>query len=311
MALSEASPKKQGCAGGAGARTASAIAHDVVADSRRRRVGRDGMLRLAFERRGPCTVLTEHRFTLPLEALGSMDLDGSRVATVMLLNPTGGLLGGDVVETSVALGPGSRVCLTTAAASRVYRSTGAPAVQRFTATLEGDAALEYVPDHLIPSPGARLRQITEVTLAPESTLISLDAWAVGRIARGERWRFDELDSAIAVRDPLGLLLRERSVLSGARSREGLGGAEEFGYVATFVAVAPSRHCWGQLAGDLAAAVEAARLDARFAVTPLGRGGLLARLLCPSAPILHEVVGVLWGLARRRLLGLEALSLRKL
>jgi urease accessory protein len=274
-------------------------------------VGRDGTLRLAFERRGSRTILTEHGFTLPLQALGSMDLDGSGVSTVVLLNPTGGLVGGDAVETSVSLGAGSRVCLTTAAASRVYRSTGAPAVSRFTAVLEGDAVLEYMPDHLIPSPGARLRQRTDVTLAPTSTVICLDAWAVGRIARGERWRFDELDGAIVVRDPQGPIFREHFVLNGSRSLEGLGGTEGFGYIATFLAVAPSREGWGELAEDLRAAVEAPRFDTRFAVAPLGRGGLLARLLCLSAPMLQEVVMVLWTLTRRRLLGLGALSLRKL
>src|SRR5215470_19656222 len=132
--------------------------------SPRGRVGRDGMLRLAFRRQGSRTVLVEHRFTLPLQALGSIELDDSGVVTVMLLNPTGGLLGGDVLRTSVAIGPGSRVCLTTPAASRVYRSLGAPAVHEFTACLEGDASLEYMPDHLIPSPGAHLCQRTEVTL---------------------------------------------------------------------------------------------------------------------------------------------------
>jgi urease accessory protein len=269
------------------------------------------MLRLAFERRGPRTILTERRFTLPLQALGCMDLDDSGVATVMLLNPTGGLVGGDVVETTVTLGPGSRVCLTTAAAARVYRSMGEPAVQRFTAVLEGDAVLEYLPDHLIPSPGARLRQSAEVTLAPESTLIALDAWAVGRIARGERWRFDELDSEIVVKDPNGPLLRERAVLTGARPLAGLGGAEGRGYVATFVAVSPSREGWDKLAEELCAVADGARLAADFAVTPLGRGGLLARLLCPSAPALQQAVEALWTLARRRLLGLEAPYLRKL
>ncbi len=240
-----------------------------------------------------------------------MDLDGSGVATVMLLNPTGGLVGGDVVETSVFLGRGSRVCLTTAAATRVYRSTGAPAVQRFSAVLEGDAALEYLPDHLIPSPGARLRQSVEVTLGPGSTLIAVDALAVGRIARGERWRFDELDSEIVVRDPGGLLLRERAVLTGARPLGGLGGTEGSGYVATFIAVSPWREGWDELGEELCTVMEASSPATGWAVTRLGRGGLLARLLCPSAPGLQQAVGTLWAVTRRRLLGLGPPLLRKL
>ncbi len=85
---------------------------------------------LGFERRGDRTVLVERRYALPLQALEVMDLEAGGAA-LMLLNPTGGVLGGDRLETRVRLGAGSRVCLTTPSATRVYRSAGAPAVHRF------------------------------------------------------------------------------------------------------------------------------------------------------------------------------------
>ncbi len=274
------------------------------------RVGRDGFLRLGFERRGARTTLTERRFTLPLQALDPVDLDGGGTATLMLLNPTGGIVGGDVLETSVAVGPGSRVCLTTPAATRVYRAASAPAVQRFIAAVGDGASLEYLPDHLIPSPGARLRQTTEVALGQGATLVLADSWAVGRLARGEQWRFDELDLALSVRDARGLVLRERCVLGGV-PLDGLGGAEGFAYVGTFVALAPHRACWDELARDLLAALDALDSGAHFGVSALGRAGLLARLLCPSAPVLEAIIRELWGACRQRLLGLAPLELRKL
>jgi len=240
-----------------------------------------------------------------------MDLDDGGVATVMLLNPTGGLLGGDVLRTSVAVGPRSRVCLTTPAASRVYRSLGAPAVHEFTACVERDASLEYMPDHLIPSPGARLRQRTEVTLDADGTFIGLDAWSVGRIARGERWLFDELDMSFVVRDARGLLLGERARLAGARPLQGLGGTEGSDYLATFAAIAPSRTDWGELADEWLGAMQWQHPQARCGVTLLARGGLLARILCEAAPALHRAVHTLWGVTRLRLLGLTAINLRKL
>src|SRR5262249_59862596 len=90
------------------------------------RTGRDGVLHLAFERRESRTVLTSRRFTLPLQALEPMDLDGTGVATLFLLNPTGGVLGGDQLHTAGELGPGSHVCLSPPSATRVYRQRGAP-----------------------------------------------------------------------------------------------------------------------------------------------------------------------------------------
>ena len=239
-----------------------------------------------------------------------MDLDGSGAATLMLLNPTGGILGGDILETRVRVGPGSQVCLTTPAPTRVYRSAGPPAVHRFEARVASGARLEYLPDHVIPSPGARLRQSTEVVLAAGSALLLMDAWAVGRPARGERWRFDELDLALTVRDERGLLLHERSVLDRL-ARDGLGAAEGFPYVATFAAIAPSSDVWGPLVEQLFCALSALPAVARCGVSALGRGGVIARLLCPSAPVLDACVSALWTVCRRELFALDPLRLRKL
>ena len=255
-------------------------------------------------------MLTGRRFTLPLQALEPVDLDGTGTATLALLNPTGGILGGDVLETSVDLGAGSHVCLITPSAARVYRSAGSPAVQRFRAVVGEGARLEYLPDHLIPSPGARLHQATEVTLGAGATLLLADAWAVGRAARGEAWCFDELDLGLIVRDECGLVLKERCVLDRAR-RDGLGGTEGLGYVATFVAVAPFAGSWNDAARTLFAALAALGGGARFGVSALGRGGVLARVLCPSAPALEAARGAWWAACRRLLLGLAPLPLRKL
>ncbi|MBI2525622.1 MAG: urease accessory protein UreD [Candidatus Rokubacteria bacterium] len=278
-------------------------------------MGRDGSLHLGFERRGPGTVLTERRFTLPLQALEPMDLDGTGVATLMLLNPTGGLLGGDRLDTVVSVGPGAHVCLTTPAATRVYRTAGAPAMQRLRATVGAGAALEYLPGHLIPSPGARLEQSTEIVLADEATAILLDAWAVGRVSRGEAWGFGALDIATVVSDPCGPLLVERVRLDAGDARRGwpggLGGAEGMAYVATLAALSRSARDWGALVNDLRAALAAPGGEFRHGVTPLARGGVLARLLAPTAPALQGCVERLWALCRQRLLGLPPLDLRKL
>ena len=247
-----------------------------------------------------------------------MDLDGDGVATLLLLNPTGGLLAGDRLETDIVLGPGSRVCLSTPSATRVYRSPGPAAVQRVIIDVGAGAVLEWLPDHLIPSPGARLRQATDIRLAADATLLYLEAWATGRAARGEAWGFDLLDSSLLVRDEAGLLLRERSILAGSPPRDGLGATEGFAYAATFVAlraadVAPQSvgERWSELARALQDEVDAAGPGSRAGVTPLGRGGVLARLLCPSAPALQVAVQALWAACRQRLLGLPPARLRKL
>ena len=241
------------------------------------------------------------------------------VAALMLLNPTGGVVGGDRLHTDVRLGAGAHVCLTTPSATRIYRTEGPPAVLAFCATVGAGARLEYVPDHLIPSPGARAEQCTELVLGPGATALVVDAWSVGRPARGESWDFSRLDLALAVSDADGPIVRERARLGGRRLWDGLGGAEGHAYVATFAAVgAPANEDprggqppWAALADELTACTEELTGGARVGVSALGRGGVLARVLARSAPALLEATDVLWAASRRRLYGLPPLALRKL
>ena len=105
------------------------------------RVGRDGALRLAFERRADASVLTAARSILPLQVLAPIALDGP-AAIVSLLNPTGGVLGGDRLSIDVTLAEGAHACVTTPSATRIYRSTGEPAVQTARLRLGPEAILE-------------------------------------------------------------------------------------------------------------------------------------------------------------------------
>jgi urease accessory protein len=275
------------------------------------RTGRDGFLGLGFERRGARTVLTERRFTLPLQALEPVDLDGTGAATLFLLNPTGGVLGGDRLETRVELGAGSRVCLSTPSATRVYRSAGLPAVQRVTFHVAEGAALEYLPDHVIPSPGARFIQSVDLCLAPGAAAILCDAWAAGRAARGEAWRFDLLDTGTTARDREGLLFKDRVVLGGAQGWGGLGAAEGMAYVATVSCLAPAHAGLDALGEALTRTLAGLAAGVTAGVTALARGGIVARILAPSAPALQRAVDASWATCRHNLWGLPPLALRKL
>jgi urease accessory protein len=270
------------------------------------RVGRDGALSLRFERREAATVLVGCRSTLPLQVLVPVALDDT-AAVVSMLNPTGGVLGGDRLTVEVELGPGAHACLTTPSATRIYRSGGEPAVQSVRLALARGAIAEWVPDHTIPSPGAALRHTMDVEVGEGAVLVAVDAWAAGRVARGEAWRFERLDAAFTIRDAMGLLLHDRFVLEGGRDWPALGLAEGRPYFATIVVVADR----GLDAFVTALPVVVARepaLDAAAARLP--RRGAVVRCLAASAPALTSAVADIWACARRTLLGAAPLDLRK-
>jgi urease accessory protein UreH len=150
-----------------------------------------------------------------------------------------------------------------------------------------------------------------VDLAPGASAVLCEAWAVGRAARGEAWRFALLDSGTLVRDPEGLLFKDRLILSGAAGWGGLGAAEGMAYLATVACLAPAHARLDELASRLSRALEESGLEARAGVTVLARGGVVARLLAPSAPALQRGIDLIWAGCRNALWGLSPLWLRKM
>jgi urease accessory protein len=271
------------------------------------RVGRDGTLRLGFERRGRATVLARARYTLPLQVLAPMALDDP-AAVVSIVNPTGGLLGGDRLTIDVSVGPAAHACLTTPSATKVYRTSGETARQDVALRLGAGAICEWVPDHTIPFAGSALRQRIDVEVADDACLILVDAFAAGRVGRGERWAFQRLEGAITVRDAKGWLLHDRFALTsdGALDPGQLAAADGHAYFASMVVVGGDV---GAFAREVAARFPApGEVSAAAAVLP--RRGALVRCLASSAPALLGALDALWTTARRDVLGLPALALRK-
>lgn len=266
------------------------------------RVGRDGHLRLAFERRGPGTVLTRSGFTLPLQVLAPLALDDP-AAIVSVLNPTGSLLGGDRLVVEVEVGRQAHACLITPSATKVHRAEGEPAVQDVRLRVGAGAFLEWIPDHTIPFAGADFRQSIEVQLGEGAALVLVDAFSAGRVARGERWRFARLESALRIRDTLGWVLIDRFVLSPEHAWDGLGGTEGAPYFATIAIV-------GELdPGDLSRRLSGSGGSSLAVGTLPGRGALV-RCLASDAPALGQAIQLTWDAARQGLRGWPAPRLRK-
>ena len=288
----------------------SLIGSKVNAPSPLDRIGRDGILRLAFQRVEGQTVLTERRFTLPLQALEPTPLDKDGSLFLMLLNPTGGLLGGDHLKTEIMLGPGAHVCLTTPSATKVYRTLGPPAVQETVIRLGEGAVLEYLPEHVIPHPGSALHQSLTLEMAMGSRAIVLDAFAIGRLARGERWLFRELVDRITVTSGSRPLFLERIRLDPSiRILGGLGGMESCGYVTTVVLLADGFGTWESVVRSIEQRLSEAP-SVLGGVSQISRDGCIIRFLAASAHDMTRLSRDLWALARQLLLGLPAVELRK-
>lgn len=277
--------------------------------SRLERVGRDGFLHLAFKREGGRTVLTRRRFTHPLQALEAVrTADGT--LCLMMLNPSGGLVGGDRLRTRVEIGSDAAVVLTTASATKAYRTIGDSAAHQTIVSLCDGAVLEYLPDHLIPHPGAAVRQSLLIEMASGSRAIVYDAIAAGRIGRAERWAFRELDSEIVIKRAGRPVYISRSrIIPRAQPLSQPGWMEEFNYLASVVVVADASPVWASALDEIDAMLQGFH-QINYGVSEIAAGGWVVRLMTRTATDLIAAKQNIWAIARRKVLGLEAFDLRK-
>jgi urease accessory protein len=223
-----------------------------------------------------------------------------------MLNPGGGLVGGDRLSVDVEVAGGAHACLTTPAATRVYRTVGPEARQDVRLDVARGGTLEWVPDHTIAFAGSAFRQTIEGHVERGGRLVVLDSFAAGRVARGEAWRFALLESAVTIRERRQWILHDRFVLGPDGPWAGLGCSDGFPYFGTLIVVGE-----GALA-DLARAVTSAlRRDGVKGAAAVGpRGGLVARVLATDAPAFAASLDAAWSLTRQLLLDLPPLALRK-
>lgn len=269
------------------------------------RVGRDGCLQLRFERRHSATVLARSAYRLPLQVLTPLRLHDP-AAVVSMLNPGGGIVGGDRLTVNVEVGRGAHACLTTPSATKVYRTVGPTATQDVRLRVAAGGVLEWAPDHTIAFAGSALRQRLDVDLERGSRLILLDTFAAGRVARGEAWRFALLESAITVREGPRWILHDRFVLGPDGSGAGIGSSDGCAYFGAFVALGPGD--MASLAREVAGALVQDGVKGGAAAGP--RGGVVARILATGAPAFVAALDRMWAVARRALLDLPPLALRK-
>jgi urease accessory protein len=289
--------------------TSSSIGFGGSCSSRPERTGRDGLLDLAFRLNGNRTILARRRFTHPLQALEPVRIaDGS--LCLMMLNSGGGIVGGDRLLTTIDIGPGSSAVLTTASATKAYRTIGDPAQQQTIVTLDAGATLEYIPDHIIPHPGAAMHQSLCIGMAPRSRAIVYDAIAAGRIGRGERWAFRELTSELIIRrDSHPIFINRSRITPATQPLSQIGWMEEFNYLGTVVVVADAGPAWAPILSQIDGMLNAG-MGIRAGVSEIGASGWIVRFMTRSAADLIVAKQNIWAIARKALLGLDAFDLRK-
>lgn len=146
-----------------------------------------------------------HGKTQPIHTLVQAPLKVQRpfypeanVCHSVVLHTAGGMVGGDRLNQVIHLEANAHALLTTAAAGKVYRSSGKQAQQQIQIYIDAGACLEWLPQETIIFNGAVFRQDLRVELAPSGSWLGWEITRFGRSARGEKFLQGEWRSNIEV-----------------------------------------------------------------------------------------------------------------
>src|SRR6059036_768584 len=274
-------------------------------------IGRVGELVLDYSRHERTTVLSGFQSRSPWHLFPPIALDDTGCAYTLLLNPSGGLVGGDQLSLRARLGPQAHVLFSTPSANRIYRSASEPSIQSVDLIVGPDAIVEWLPEVTIPFAGSRFCQRIHVELGSGATLLLWDAIASGRMARGERWAFASLDNEIRITTASGRSVLERYHLNPTE-RGGVGLTTAWDYVASLYLVndTVNAEVWKRLEEQIAATLEGHPGSVLGGVSQPAVPGLAVKLVARSAPDLNAMLEAMWEAVRAHLWSLPTPALRR-
>lgn len=213
---------------------------------------RTGILHLSFEQRRGRTVLTHDVQKAPLMMIRPFELPCGTLM-VFVVNPTGGVLGGDHSEIVAEVGAGARALILTQSATRLQPSpSGATATQAIRFQVAAGGRLEYYPERTIPFAGSAFHQAVRAELEEGAELGLTETLASGRVQMGERLAFAEYRSRVEVwRGETRLYLDQVRLEPGRHTRApGIWGQWDYAASGVWVGSGEVEH-WPAVPGHLA------------------------------------------------------------
>ncbi len=123
--------------------------------------------------------VARHSHSGPLRILQSLYPEGDAICHNVLVQPPGGLVGGDTLDLEVHAHAGSHALITTPGATRFYRSDGPLALQKTHLNIEAGARLEWLPQEAICYSACHAENRITMQLEPGAELMGWDITALG------------------------------------------------------------------------------------------------------------------------------------
>lgn len=254
-------------------------------------VGWQATLDIVFALRHDKTVAARLGHRGPLRTQRAFYPEGGH-CHMYILHPPGGVVGGDVLQTTIEVQQHAGALLTMPGATKIYRSNGRQATIHQQFHVQDNARLEWLPPGTILFSGARASMLSEFHLEPGAQLMARETYCLGRPVMGEGFEAGGLRADLRVYLASKPLLLER-----LRVSPGLATLAGYPLVSTLLIYPGST----ELLDDIRDVLEG--MDEPAGAT-LVDGLLVVRMLASSNLRLDQIQSRLWACVRQRVMGLE-------
>ncbi len=161
---------------------------------------------------------------------------------VVTMNTSGGVAGGDDLDSVFVVRPAARATIASQAAERFYRALpdGGPSRVRNRIIVAAGGVVEWLPQEAILFDSCNIRRSLQVELAEDAWFLGVESLVFGRAAMGEVVNRGSLSDVIELRRGGRLLLHDAVRLDGevAATLRRRAVADGAGALATIIYVAP-------------------------------------------------------------------------
>ncbi len=156
--------------------------------------------------------MVERSHSGPLRVQKPLYPEGGGVCHAIVVHPPGGVVGGDELAITAAVGDNASAFITTPGAAKWYKANGHMSHQDVQLIAGDGASLEWMPQESIFFDASHVRLDNTVDLGKNASYIGCEILCFGRTASGETFSTGQLEQRTRIRREGRLIWFEQGVL---------------------------------------------------------------------------------------------------